>query len=66
MRTFRQVDMIRLVVDSVAGLRQDGVAMAQLARRRNGELYDWAAGYKVKYEKREDDGTTIVLEGDVK
>ncbi|KAG9236253.1 hypothetical protein BJ875DRAFT_372457 [Amylocarpus encephaloides] len=63
-RAHRQVDVVRLLVDSMAGLREDHKELTRLARGGNRELDAWADGYKVRYsEVSDDDGTVqIVLE----
>lgn len=63
-RAFRQMGVVRLLVDGVAGLREDADEMARLGGGGNGELDAWAAGYKVRYSRVEVDGgvVRIVLE----
>ncbi|OJD32525.1 uncharacterized protein BKCO1_37000115 [Diplodia corticola] len=50
-RAFRQMAPVRLLVDGVAGLREDAEEMARLAAGGNKELEAWAAGYMVRYAK---------------
>ncbi|KAK8193882.1 hypothetical protein HDK77DRAFT_490736 [Phyllosticta capitalensis] len=63
-RSFRQVNVLRLLLDSVAGLREDAEELAHLGDASNASLDEWAANYKVRYSKFERDGATvrIVLE----
>lgn len=62
-RRFRQVDTLRLVVDSVAGL--DRAEMAPLGSRSDGVIEDWANGVCVQYmqvkESDEEDGADAVV-----
>lgn len=60
----RRVNVVRLLVDSVAGLKDDGENMAILAQGGNANLDAWAAGYKVRYATVNDaEGTVqVVLE----
>lgn len=51
-RTFRQVDITRLVVDCVsADLAKEDSTFSQLGRASDDELAEWAARYCVGYEK---------------
>ncbi|KAJ8106766.1 hypothetical protein OPT61_g9324 [Boeremia exigua] len=45
-RVQRQVDVTRLLVDSVVGLEGDREGMAAVAQRSSAEIDGWAAGYK--------------------
>lgn len=58
-RTFRQVDVLRLLVDSMAGLSGREVHDIPKAGS-NGELEDWAKGYRVRYEEDLDDADSKV------
>ncbi|KAF2137366.1 uncharacterized protein K452DRAFT_291624 [Aplosporella prunicola CBS 121167] len=65
-KTFRQVDATRLVVDCVAGLGAgksdagDSDAFARLAPAPNEEIAKWVEGYRVAYEKVDEDGDVVV------
>ena len=63
-RAQREVNVTRLLLDSVVGLEADADELAKVAQRGNDELDAWAAGYKVKYRITDDDtgDVRIVLE----
>jgi hypothetical protein len=63
-RAQRDVNVTRLLLDSVVGLEADADELAKVAQRGNDELDAWAAGYKVKYRSTDDDtgDVRIVLE----
>jgi hypothetical protein len=46
-RAHRQVNVTRLLVDSVLGLQESRKSMADVAQGSNNDLDDWAVGYKV-------------------
>lgn len=51
-RTFRQVDITRLVVDCVgADLAKGDTSFSQLGRASDEELAEWASRYRIGYEK---------------
>lgn len=50
-RTLRKVDVLRFVVDSVAGLQEDD-GFKDLRHTSNGTIDDWADKYFVKYRSR--------------
>lgn len=51
-KSFRQVDITRLVVDCVgADLAKDDSSFSQLRRASDDELTEWAGRYRVGYEK---------------
>ncbi|PGH17568.1 hypothetical protein AJ80_04746 [Polytolypa hystricis UAMH7299] len=47
----REVDGVRLVVDSVAGLRDSASSMAAAGKLSTRELDDWAAKFQVRYSE---------------
>ncbi|KAJ4990202.1 hypothetical protein SVAN01_04293 [Stagonosporopsis vannaccii] len=63
-RADRQVNVVRLLVDSVLGLESDKEDLIRAAQSSNRELNAWAATYKVRYTSvNNGDGTVqIVLE----
>ncbi|EMD64115.1 hypothetical protein GGP41_006571 [Bipolaris sorokiniana] len=63
-RAHRQVDVTRLLLDSVVGLGAEANDLARVAQRGNDELDVWAAGCKVRYTSMgDDDGSVqVVLE----
>jgi hypothetical protein len=63
-RAHRQVNVVRLLLDSVIGLEADVDKLEKVAQGGNDELDTWAAGYKVKYTSMgEYQGTVrIILE----
>ncbi|RMZ72814.1 hypothetical protein GMOD_00009864 [Pyrenophora seminiperda CCB06] len=63
-RAQRDVNVTRLLLDSVVGLEADADELARVAQSGNDELDAWAAGYKVKYRSTDDDtgDVRIVLE----
>ena len=64
-QTFRQVNEVRLLVDSAANLKEDTEGMLQLAKCSNEDINAWAAEYKVHYARTHNNGLpTIVLEED--
>lgn len=65
-RAHRQVNVVRLLIDSVLGLQESKANMAEVAQGSNNELNIWAAGYKVRYSSVNDDNgrVQIVLEKD--
>ena len=50
----RKVDVLRLVVDSVAGLRDD-LSFTEISSSSNDGIDEWADGYMVKYSTEYDD-----------
>lgn len=48
-RAHRQVNVTRVLLDSIVGLESDRDELSNVAQRSNGEVDEWAAGYKVKY-----------------
>ncbi|KAL5001180.1 hypothetical protein BDV10DRAFT_182742 [Aspergillus recurvatus] len=48
-QTARQVDCLRLVVDSVSGLHESAEEMAVAGGMKQGELEKWAAKFQVRY-----------------
>ena len=63
-RAQRQVDVTRLLLDSVVGLGVEAKELARVAQRGNEELDAWAAGYRVRYTSMGDDegAVRVVLE----
>lgn len=63
-RAHRQVNVVRLLLDSVVGLESDRDDMARMAQGGNSEIDAWAAGYRVRYTSVNDEQGTmqIVLE----
>lgn len=62
-RSMRKVDVLRLVVDSTAGLKDDN-AFLDVARESNSNIADWAGGYPVRYRVRQADshgGAQVML-----
>jgi hypothetical protein len=62
--THREVNSVRLLVDSVSRLRGSKEDMFRTAQRSNRQLESWAAGYKMRYTRIDgNDGTVqVVLE----
>jgi hypothetical protein len=52
-KSFRQVDITRLVVDSIGAdlAKDDATTFARLRRASDDELAEWAASYRIGYEK---------------
>ncbi|USP75040.1 hypothetical protein yc1106_02314 [Curvularia clavata] len=63
-RAHRQVDVTRLLLDSVVGLGAEAKDLARVAQGGNDDLDAWAAGYRVRYTSMgDDDGSVqVVLE----
>jgi hypothetical protein len=60
-RAQRQVDVTRLLLDSVLGLEGDKNDMAIVAQRSTSEVEKWAAKYKVRYTKVDDTQGTVQI-----
>ncbi|KAK7754503.1 hypothetical protein SLS62_003523 [Diatrype stigma] len=59
-RSFRQVDVLRLVFDGVLGLWGDIPAMAKMKEQDNDALQEWAKQYFVSYTEEEEGGRRVV------
>ncbi|EMR63227.1 hypothetical protein UCREL1_9841 [Eutypa lata UCREL1] len=53
-RSFRQVDVLRLVFDGVMGLWSDTPTMAKMKEQDNDALQEWAKRYFVSYTEEEE------------
>lgn len=54
-RSFRKVDALRLIIDSIDGL-QDTIATSDIAELPHSELEKWASNYQVLYSKVNENG----------
>lgn len=59
-RSFRQVDVLRLVFDGVMGLWSDTPTMAKMKEQDNDALQEWAKRYFVSYTEEEESGRRVV------
>lgn len=62
-RTFRQVDVLRLLADSSAATPRQAPELARVSRLSDDELLRWAREYRVAYleDVDEDGGRTVLL-----
>ncbi len=59
-QSFRQVDVLRLVFDSVIGLRHDIPKMTEMKEQDNDTLQEWAKRCFVSYTEEDEKGRRVV------
>jgi hypothetical protein len=60
-RAHRELNVTRLLIDSVLGLQESRENIAEVAQGSNKELDHWAAGFKVRYSSVDDDKGTVQI-----
>ncbi|RYP35895.1 hypothetical protein DL767_003584 [Monosporascus sp. MG133] len=62
-RTFRQVDVLRLISDSVFGLWSDAPRAARMKEQTSDGLQEWAKGTSCRTQKRRASSRDAVRSG---